>query len=56
VRKDIDVRQVAGFIVAAVEGSFGMAKNARSQPLLKANLELLASLLESLRARYPGTR
>lgn len=51
VRKDIDVRQVAGFIVAAVEGAFGMAKNARSQPLLKANLDLLASLLESLRAR-----
>ncbi|HEX9893570.1 MAG TPA: TetR/AcrR family transcriptional regulator [Gemmatimonadales bacterium] len=49
VRKDVNARAVAAFMVATVEGSFGMAKNAKSQPLLRANLELLASFLETLR-------
>jgi AcrR family transcriptional regulator len=49
VRRDVDVHAVAAFIVAAVEGSFGMAKNAKSVALLRSNLEVLASFLDSLR-------
>jgi len=55
VRRDVDPRKVAGFVVAAVEGSFGMAKNARSAALLRSNLDMLNLLLESLRVR-PKTR
>ena len=49
VRADVSPARVAGFIVATVEGSFGMAKNARSVALLRANLETLAGFLEALR-------
>ena len=52
VRRDVDARQVATFIVAAVEGSYGLAKSAQSGPMVRANLELLGMFLESLRA--PG--
>jgi TetR/AcrR family transcriptional regulator, transcriptional repressor for nem operon len=52
VRKDVDPQQVAGFLVGAVEGCYGLAKSARSKAMLRANLEVLATLLDSLRA--PG--
>lgn len=29
VRKDVDARKVAAFVVAAIEGSFGLARGAR---------------------------
>jgi AcrR family transcriptional regulator len=49
VRRDLDARKVAGFIVAAIEGSFGLAKSARSPALLRSNLEVLSTFLETLR-------
>jgi AcrR family transcriptional regulator len=49
VREDVDVRGVAGLIVAAVEGSFGTAKAAQSVDVLRSNLNALADLLEGLR-------
>ena len=49
VRDDVDTRRVAAFAVAAVEGSFGTAKNADSVDVLRANLETLADFLEMLR-------
>jgi AcrR family transcriptional regulator len=49
VRRDLDPGKVAGFIVAAIEGSFGLAKADRSAALLRSNLEVLGTFLESLR-------
>ena len=49
VRRDVDAKKVATFIVAAVEGSYGLAKSAQSGPMVRANLELLGMFLESLR-------
>jgi hypothetical protein len=49
VRKDLDPRRVAAFIVASIEGSFGLAKGAQSAALLRSNLEVLGSFLETLR-------
>jgi TetR/AcrR family transcriptional regulator, transcriptional repressor for nem operon len=49
VRADLEPRQVAAFLVSAVEGSYGLAKNARSKALLRSNLDVLSRLLESLR-------
>jgi AcrR family transcriptional regulator len=54
VRDDVDARRVAAFIVAAVEGSFGAAKNADSVEVLRSNLHVLADFLETLRVT-PGT-
>jgi TetR/AcrR family transcriptional regulator, transcriptional repressor for nem operon len=48
-RADVDVRRVATFLVASVEGAFGMAKAARSAAVLRANLETLADYLDTLR-------
>jgi hypothetical protein len=56
VRRDVDARKVAAFVVAAVEGSFGMAKNARSAAVLRSNLEMLNLLLESLRTKAARRR
>jgi TetR/AcrR family transcriptional repressor of nem operon len=56
VRRDVDARKVAGFLVAAAEGSFGLAKSAKSARLLRANLEILGGYLETLRSRRPGPR
>jgi len=52
VRRDVDPERMARFLVAAIEGSFGLAKSARSVPMLRSNLEVLSSFLECLR---PGT-
>jgi len=54
VRREVDPAQVAAFIVAAVEGSFGMAKNARSVATLRSNLEVLVSFLDTLRPARRG--
>ncbi|HEU5209105.1 MAG TPA: TetR/AcrR family transcriptional regulator [Longimicrobiales bacterium] len=51
VRTDVDARAVARLLVAAIEGSFGMAKNARSVELLRSNLTTLAGFLDTLRLR-----
>jgi AcrR family transcriptional regulator len=53
VRRDVDARKVAAFIVAAIEGSFGLAKSARSAAMVRSNLELLNAFLDSLR---PGPK
>jgi TetR/AcrR family transcriptional repressor of nem operon len=49
VRRDVDAHKIAAFIVAAIEGSFGLAKTDQSAPLLRSNLEVLGTFLESLR-------
>jgi TetR/AcrR family transcriptional repressor of nem operon len=49
VRPDVDARKVAGFIVAAIEGSFGLAKGAQSASMLRSNLEILGAFLDTLR-------
>ncbi|MGH7713057.1 MAG: TetR family transcriptional regulator C-terminal domain-containing protein [Gemmatimonadaceae bacterium] len=49
VRKQVDTKKVAAFVVAAVEGSIGLAKNARSPQLLRSNLEVLDTYLDELR-------
>jgi AcrR family transcriptional regulator len=58
VRKDLNPRKMAQFLVAAIEGSFGLAKAAQSPALLRSNLEVLTILLESLRParKSPRTR
>jgi TetR/AcrR family transcriptional regulator, transcriptional repressor for nem operon len=53
VRRNLDPRKVATFLVAAIEGSFGLAKSARSAAMLRSNLEVLSTLLDSLR---PATK
>jgi TetR/AcrR family transcriptional regulator, transcriptional repressor for nem operon len=49
VRKDVDAGKIAAFVVASIEGSFGLAKGAQSAAMLRSNLEVLGSFLESLR-------
>ncbi len=57
VRRDVDARKVAAFLVAAAEGSYGLAKSASSRAMLRSNLEVLATFLDSLRpASPPGRR
>lgn len=56
VRADIDPQKTSAFIVAAIEGSFGLAKSAQSPALLRSNLAVLGSFLESLRPVPKGKR
>jgi TetR/AcrR family transcriptional regulator, transcriptional repressor for nem operon len=56
VRGDADARKVAAFLVAAIEGSFGLAKSAKSEALLQSNLEVLSSFLEGLRPMRKSRR
>jgi TetR/AcrR family transcriptional repressor of nem operon len=49
VRRDVDPRKIAAFLVAAIEGSFGLAKGARSAAMVRSNLELLNRFLEGFR-------
>lgn len=49
VRRDVDAGKVASFVVAAVEGSSGLAKSAQSAAMLRSNLTVLSEFLESLR-------
>ena len=46
----MDADRVAAFVVASVEGAFGLAKAADSVEVLRSNLETLAEYLETLRA------
>jgi TetR/AcrR family transcriptional regulator, transcriptional repressor for nem operon len=50
VRGDVDPRKTSDFIVAAIEGSYGLAKNAQSTTMLRANLEVLIGFLDTLRS------
>ena len=54
VRADVDPRRAADFLVASIEGTFGLAKSAKSLRVLLSNLELLIGYLEGLRARGPS--
>jgi TetR/AcrR family transcriptional repressor of nem operon len=57
VRRDVNASQVAAFVVAAIEGSFGLAKGAQSSAMLRSNLEVLSSFLDGLRPMpKPGNR
>jgi TetR/AcrR family transcriptional repressor of nem operon len=56
VRRDIDARKVATFIVSSIEGTFGLAKNAKSAPLLRENFEVLKEFLETLRTPALASR
>jgi TetR/AcrR family transcriptional repressor of nem operon len=58
VRRDVDAGKIAAFVVASIEGSFGLAKGAQSASMLRSNLEVLSSFLESLRPtpKAPPTR
>ncbi len=56
VRRDVDARKIAAFVVAAIEGSFGLAKSAQSAAMLRSNLEVLGGFLDSLRPRPRGRR
>ena len=49
VRPDIDPDAVATFLVAAAEGSIGMAKNAKSLAMLRSSLGHLIAYVETLR-------
>jgi TetR/AcrR family transcriptional regulator, transcriptional repressor for nem operon len=49
VRKDVAPREVATFLIASVEGSFGLAKNARRAEIVRSNLEILCGYLDGLR-------
>jgi TetR/AcrR family transcriptional repressor of nem operon len=55
VRRDVDARKTAAFVVAAIEGSFGLAKTAQSAAMLRSNLKLLGTYLDSLRTRRVGS-
>jgi len=54
VRRDVDAQKIAAFVVASIEGSFGLAKGAQSAAMLRSNLEVLGSFLESLRPMQKG--
>ncbi|HET6837614.1 MAG TPA: TetR/AcrR family transcriptional regulator [Gemmatimonadales bacterium] len=56
VRKDVNAKKMAHFLVAAIEGSFGLAKAAQSPALLRSNLEVLSGLLDSLRPARKSAR
>lgn len=54
VRRDVDPRRVAAFLVAAAEGAYGLAKGARSRALLRSSLQTLATFLDGLRPPPPA--
>jgi hypothetical protein len=53
---DVDPHRIATFVVASIEGSFGLAKGAQSTELLRSNLEVLSSFLETLRRDKASNR
>jgi AcrR family transcriptional regulator len=55
VRSDIDPAKVGAFVVAALEGGVGMAKNAQDPDLLLACGQSLVGYVESLRPLAPVT-
>ncbi|MBF0348035.1 MAG: TetR family transcriptional regulator C-terminal domain-containing protein, partial [Magnetococcales bacterium] len=54
VRKDVDPEEVGLFLVAAIEGCIGMAKNTQSVETFSKCLNALAGYVESLRAPSYG--
>jgi len=52
VRKDIIPKKAAIFVVAACEGTIGLAKNSREMETLKSCREGLIQFLEMLRPNY----
>jgi AcrR family transcriptional regulator len=54
VRRDVDARQVATFVVAAIEGSTSLAKSAQSAAMQRSNLTLLSQFLDGLRPAGGG--
>jgi hypothetical protein len=52
----VDAPKVGAFVVASIEGSFGLAKSARSASMLRSNLEVLESFLEGLRPAQKAGR
>lgn len=54
VRLDLDPKKIAAFIVAAIEGSYGLAKSANSASLLRSNLAVLSTFLDTLRPARKG--
>ena len=51
VRPDLDPEATAMFIVAALEGCFGLAKSSRKMDVILARLNAVSSHLESLRTK-----
>lgn len=49
VRADVEVQEVATFVVAAVAGSAGFAKTSRSMEVGRASMRVLCDYLETLR-------
>jgi len=49
VRRGVDAKAVAEFVVGSLEGAIGRAKNARSIELLKSNVSILIRYLDTLR-------
>lgn len=49
VRKDVDARRLATFLVAVIEGASGLAKGRRSRSVLRSSLETAARFLDTLR-------
>jgi TetR/AcrR family transcriptional regulator, transcriptional repressor for nem operon len=56
VKPEVDPDRVAAFIVAAIEGSFGLAKTAQSTAMLRSNLEVLSGFLDTLRSTSKARR
>ena len=54
VRKDVDVNEAATFVVASIEGAYGLAKNRKDRQPLRACVEGLTQYLDALRA--PASR
>jgi AcrR family transcriptional regulator len=49
VREDVDVDNVATFVLASIEGTIGLTKNAQSLDIMKSSHAALEMFLESLR-------
>jgi hypothetical protein len=52
VRSEVDPRAVAGFIVATIEGSYGLAKGTKDGEILKGNFGMLPRFLLGLRPEF----
>ena len=54
VRKDVNVDEAATFVVASIEGAYGLAKNRKDRQPLRACVEGLTRYLDALRT--PASR